>query len=47
MAQVALQRSTHPDLAAMAKGLIYSQGAEIDQMKAWLTSWYGATPIAG
>ena len=46
MAHVALQRATHPDLIAMAKGIVSSQGKEADQMKGWLASWYGATPAA-
>jgi uncharacterized protein (DUF305 family) len=47
MGNVAQQQATHSDLSAMAKGLVFSQSAEIEQMKTWLASWYGATPTAG
>src|SRR5262245_31356709 len=44
MARLELARGTHPQLMTMARQIIASQTAEIDQMTGWLRSWYGLTP---
>ena len=41
MAQEVLKTSTRPELKAMAEAIISAQTKEIDQMKAWQTSWFG------
>lgn len=47
MAQVALQRATHPELKRLAQTIITSQEREIAEMQGWLAAWYGAgTPAA-
>lgn len=41
MAQEVLKTSTRPELKTMAEGIISAQTKEIEQMKAWKTSWFG------
>ena len=43
MAQMCVQRATHQQLRAMCQNIIAAQSAEIDQMQAWLQSWYGVS----
>jgi uncharacterized protein (DUF305 family) len=40
MAQDVLQKSKRPEVQKLAKGIIASQEAEINQMKQWRKSWY-------
>jgi uncharacterized protein (DUF305 family) len=47
MGQMALQKSTHPELKGMAQSIISDQDAEIAQMTQWLRDWYGMQPPAG
>ena len=47
MAEMALQRATHPELKDMAQSIIRNQDAEIVQMTQWLHDWYGMDPPAG
>lgn len=47
MAQVALQRATHPEIKQLAQTIISGQEHEITEMQSWLSAWYGAgTPAA-
>jgi uncharacterized protein (DUF305 family) len=46
MAQVALQRATHPELKQLAQAIVDAQEQEIGEMEGWLTAWYGATPTS-
>ena len=49
MAQVALQRATHPEIKQLAQTIITGQEREISEMQGWLAAWYGAgmtRPIA-
>lgn len=41
MAQAALKYAKHPEIKTMANAIISAQTTEINQMKAWLKSWYG------
>lgn len=41
MAKVALQKSKHEEVKALANNIISSQAAEINTMKAWYKDWYG------
>jgi len=41
MAQAALKDAKHPEIKTMANAIISAQTSEINQMKAWLKSWYG------
>jgi uncharacterized protein (DUF305 family) len=41
MARVASQRSEHAELEAMAEETVAEQRAELDQMEAWRSAWYG------
>lgn len=41
MAQAALQNAKHQEIKDMASAIISAQTKEINQMKAWRTSWYG------
>ena len=47
MAKVALERSKHPEMLSLAKGIIEAQEKEISDMRGWYQSWYGSTPTAG
>lgn len=40
MAEVALERAEHPELAELAQDIIDAQQAEIEQMQAWRDEWY-------
>lgn len=46
MAQVALQRATHPELKQLAQAIIGAQQREIGEMQGWTAAWYGTTPAA-
>lgn len=41
MAKDALQKAKHPEIVQMAKAIVASQQAEIDQMQQWRKTWYG------
>jgi uncharacterized protein (DUF305 family) len=41
MAKEVLGKTTRPEIKQMANGIVTSQQAEIDQMKAWRKAWYG------
>jgi uncharacterized protein (DUF305 family) len=41
MAQAALEQAEHPELRTMAEAVIVAQEAEIEQMRGWLSEWYG------
>ena len=47
MARVALERSKRPEIISLANGIIEAQQKEIDDMRGWYQSWYGATPPEG
>lgn len=40
-ANMALREAQHPELKQMARDIINSQQAEIEQMKKWRKQWYG------
>jgi uncharacterized protein (DUF305 family) len=46
MAEVALQRASHPEIKHLAETIIAEQEREITQMQGWLAAWYGGTPAA-
>lgn len=46
MAQMALDKATHPEVKQLAQSIIDSQTAEIDTMSHWLRDWYGVQPPA-
>lgn len=46
MAQVAVQRATHPEIKQLARAIIDAQQREIAQMQGWLAAWPGAEPGA-
>jgi uncharacterized protein (DUF305 family) len=41
MAQAALEQAEHPELRTMAEAIIIAQEAEIEQMRGWLSEWFG------
>jgi uncharacterized protein (DUF305 family) len=41
MSQICLEKAIHPELKAMCSEIISAQTAEIQQMQAWLATWYG------
>lgn len=45
MAEVALERREHPDIAEMAQAIIDAQEAEIEQMQAMRDEWYADVPV--
>lgn len=49
MAKIAQTRGEHPEIKAMAEGILTSQQAEIGNMKAWRKAWFGSdeTPSMG
>ena len=49
MAVIANERAEHPEIKAMAGGIITSQEAEIATMKGWRKAWFGSddTPAMG
>ncbi|MEK9160838.1 MAG: DUF305 domain-containing protein [Patescibacteria group bacterium] len=42
MAEEALKNAGHEEIKSMATAIISAQTAEIAQMHAWLSEWYGA-----
>ena len=44
MAEVALEKGEHQEIKDLAKAIIESQQAEIDQMMAWRDEWYPNAP---
>lgn len=40
MAKDALNKAQHAEVKQMAKAIVSSQQAEIDQMKQWRKAWY-------
>src|SRR3989344_6040394 len=47
MAQIALERSKRPEMLSLAQGIIEAQQKEIDDMRGWYESWWGAAPPSG
>jgi uncharacterized protein (DUF305 family) len=48
MAEVALQRSTNPDVLTLSRGIIEAQTKENNDMSAWYLAWFGvAVPEGG
>lgn len=47
MARVALERSKRPEILSLANGIIEAQKKEINDMRSWYQSWFGATPPSG
>ncbi len=47
MANDALVNANKPELKKLAQNIIASQQKEIDMMKKWRTTWYGANPSSG
>jgi uncharacterized protein (DUF305 family) len=45
-AREAATRAEKPEIKQMAKSIITDQQREIDQMKSWRQSWFGAAPAA-
>lgn len=41
MAKLAQEKANKPEIKQLAEDIITSQGAEINQMKAWYKSWFG------
>lgn len=41
MARIAAQRASHPELRQAASKIVRDQSAEIEQLRGWLSSWYG------
>lgn len=44
MAEIALERSTRPEIIALSEAIISSQSAEITQMNEWRDAWYPGAP---
>lgn len=44
MARVALERGEHPEIQELARAVVTTQQAEIDQMTAWRDAWYPGAP---
>lgn len=42
MAKIAETRAARPEIKAMARDILATQAAEIDQMKRWRAAWYGS-----
>lgn len=42
MAKIAEMRAARPEIQAMARDILATQAAEIDQMKRWRAAWYGS-----
>jgi uncharacterized protein (DUF305 family) len=42
MAEIARTRATHDELRALADEIIDAQAAEVEQLRAWRTSWFGS-----
>lgn len=45
MAEVALERGEHPELAQLAEVIISAQNTETEQMAAWREQWYSGAPV--
>lgn len=45
MAEVALERAEHPEVAELAQAIIDAQQAEISQMQAMRDEWYADAPV--
>ena len=43
MARVAEARAQHPEIKTLATDILQSQGAEIQQMRAWRQQWFGSS----
>lgn len=43
MAEMAVEKSTHPELKKVAEDIVRTQSAEIKRMQRWLKRWYGVT----
>ena len=43
MAEMAVEKATHPELKQKAEEIVRTQNAEIDRMQRWLKRWYGVT----
>lgn len=43
MAEMAMDKATHPELKAVAEEIVRTQTAEIKRMQRWLRRWYGVT----
>lgn len=41
MAQLALERSTRPEILSLSQGIIEAQTKEINDMRAWYKAWFG------
>ena len=41
MAQMVLARSDRPEIQDLARSIITTQTAEIEQMQSWYQDWYG------
>ena len=41
MAEMALEKATHPELRETASEIVRTQSAEISRMRRWLRRWYG------
>jgi uncharacterized protein (DUF305 family) len=47
MAELAMQRSPHPEVRELAEKIIEDQQREIEEMSRFLLDWYGMEPPAG
>ena len=47
MANVALERSTRPEIRSLANGIIEAQEREISKMREWYREWFGKEVPAG
>ena len=43
MAEMALEQAEHAEIRTLAEAIMAAQQAEIEQMQAWLSEWYGVT----
>jgi uncharacterized protein (DUF305 family) len=43
MADLCIDRATHPDLRVLCEGIASSQSQEIETMQSWLHDWYGVS----
>lgn len=46
MAQLALEKSSRPEVRSLAEGIIEAQTREITDMTAWYEEWFGGAPSA-
>ena len=49
MAEMAMERASHPELKTLAEQIVTTQTAEMREMQQWLKRWYGRSvdPMAG